>query len=136
MNVLQNETEMNVFSEEFSRKLTGGEVIFLNGDLGAGKTTFTRGLLKGLGYEGRVKSPTFTIMEPYELKDRHLYHYDLYRIADPSELEYLGLRDQLNGSDILVVEWPDRAGGLLKPDINISIEIGQNQSRRIDVILA
>jgi tRNA threonylcarbamoyladenosine biosynthesis protein TsaE len=129
---LHSEAEMNAFSAEVASGLKSGDIIFLEGNLGAGKTTFTRGLLRALGFEGRVKSPTFTLVEPYDLTDSHgffLYHYDLYRInIDSPEgenaevLENLGLRDQINQQDILVIEWPDRLKNMISPSINIQIE--------------
>ncbi|HCK80869.1 MAG TPA: tRNA (adenosine(37)-N6)-threonylcarbamoyltransferase complex ATPase subunit type 1 TsaE [Candidatus Competibacteraceae bacterium] len=98
---------------QLGRTLLPGCIIYLRGDLGAGKTTLARGLLHGLGHRGTVKSPTFTLVEPYELAGWRLFHWDLYRLSDPEELEYLGLREQLDGDAILLIEWPERGQGEL-----------------------
>jgi tRNA threonylcarbamoyladenosine biosynthesis protein TsaE len=92
-----------------------GMILFLQGDLGAGKTTFTRGFIKGLGYTGKVKSPTYTIVEPYEIYDQKLYHFDFYRLNDPQELEFIGLQDYFGQQAFILIEWPERASQLLPP---------------------
>lgn len=98
--------------------------IDLTGELGAGKTTLVRGLLRALGHAGPVRSPTFTLIEPYQVGERCLYHLDLYRLADPEELEYIGLRDLLRESPVLLVEWPERGGDVLPaPDLVIALRV-------------
>jgi tRNA threonylcarbamoyladenosine biosynthesis protein TsaE len=106
-----------------------GVTIHLRGDLGAGKTTLVRGFLRGRGHEGPVRSPTYTLIEPYELADGAVYHLDLYRLGDPEELEYLGLRDLLDGEVTLLIEWPERGEGWL-PAPDLVVEIAHRETGR------
>lgn len=119
---LDGEAAQMAFGRRIAAYLRPPCTIYLQGDLGTGKTTLTRGLLRGLGHRGTVRSPTYTLLEPYELESMRLYHLDLYRLGDPEELEYLGLRDLLDADSVLIVEWPERGQGILpSPDLSIRI---------------
>jgi len=111
-------------------------IIYLEGELGAGKTTLARGILHGLGHQGKVRSPTYTLVEPYPLAQGTIYHLDLYRLADPEELEWLGLRDMLETRALLLIEWPERgAGSLPAPDLVVRIT-PDNGGRSVDLVSA
>jgi tRNA threonylcarbamoyladenosine biosynthesis protein TsaE len=114
--------------KELVAQLSPGMLVFLEGDLGAGKTTLVRGILNAMGHTGSVKSPTYNLVEPYTIKGQAIFHFDLYRLMDAEELEYMGMRDYLNEQSICFVEWPDKGEGLLpSPDILIEIIINGNQ---------
>jgi tRNA threonylcarbamoyladenosine biosynthesis protein TsaE len=128
--ITHNEDEMMALGGELAAHCIQQPhcVVFLQGELGAGKTTLVRGFLRSLGYEGTVKSPTFTLVEHYRLSERDIYHFDFYRLTNPEELEYIGIRDYLSGESICLIEWPERATGMLPtPDIICQIDIDDNK---------
>ncbi len=113
--VLKDEAATLAFAQSFASQLKQGQSVYLHGDLGAGKTTLVRGILHALGHQGKVKSPTYTIVEPYQLTLGQLYHFDCYRFQDPEEWEAAGFRDYFNPHSICLVEWPEKVGDLLPP---------------------
>lgn len=124
---LDDEAATLAFGAKLARKLAPGLTFYLEGDLGAGKTTLVRGLLRALGYNGRVKSPTYTLVETYSLPAFELYHFDLYRMHDPREWLDAGFRDVNEGQAVSLIEWPEKAAGWLpQPDVVIRLRIGED----------
>src|SRR5690554_4241302 len=133
---IDNETDMVALGEQWGLHLTRtpqAMTLFLDGDLGAGKTTLTRGILRAFGHTGAVKSPTYTLVEAYEFPERRVYHFDLYRLGDPEELEYMGIRDYFDDHSISLIEWPARGAGYLpSPDWWLQVTV-EGVGRRISV---
>ncbi|RCX07198.1 tRNA (adenosine(37)-N6)-threonylcarbamoyltransferase complex ATPase subunit type 1 TsaE [Marinomonas foliarum] len=124
--------EKDVYGEELMESLGGavssvlkaGAVVYLEGDLGMGKTTLVRGMLRGLGHLGPVKSPTYTIVEPYELSGLEAFHFDLYRVSDAEELEFIGIRDYFSDSSLCLIEWAEMGRGILpEADLIVSLSL-------------
>jgi tRNA threonylcarbamoyladenosine biosynthesis protein TsaE len=126
---LPDEDATLAFGAALAYALTPGLTIYLIGDLGAGKTTLTRGVLRGLGYTGKVKSPTYNLVELYNVSSLYLYHFDFYRFADPQEWEDAGFREYFNAESVCLVEWPEKAGEFL-PAADLRIELVAEQSGR------
>lgn len=110
---IPNEAAMLGLGQGIAKAFPKNGIILLKGELGAGKTTLVKTVLRSLGHTGSVKSPTYTLVEPYYLEDRDIYHFDLYRLGDPEELEFIGVRDYFHEHALCLIEWPERAVGYL-----------------------
>lgn len=131
---LADEEAMVQFGARIAAVTQGSGLIFLEGDLGAGKTTLSRGVIRGFGHVGAVKSPTFTLVEPYEIGAVRAFHFDLYRLVDPEELEYVGIRDYFDTDALCLIEWPQKGAGFLpKPDLTITIT-AHNHGRMLKLL--
>lgn len=119
---LENESDTEILGGIMGEAVAESTTIFLLGDLGAGKTTFTRGFLRSRGWQGVVKSPTYTLVEAYDFSEIPVWHFDLYRLQDPEELELLGIRDYFADRSVRIVEWPEQGRGFLpEPDVIVRI---------------
>jgi len=127
---LENEAATLTLADHLAKASEGIGCIYLHGELGTGKTTLSRGIVRHFGYSGAVKSPTFTLVEPYELEACRIYHFDLYRLSDPAELEYLGVDDYFSQDSLCLVEWPEKGRGFL-PDPDLEIDLQVHQKGRI-----
>lgn len=135
---LANEAETERLGQHLAHAILSakqGFTVFLQGTLGMGKTTLSRGLIRGLGHQGSVKSPTYTLVEPYEHLSPIAYHFDLYRLGDPEELEYVGIRDYFQGDNVCLIEWAERGQGIL-PEADLVIRLETQDEGRSAAILA
>ncbi len=122
--ILHNLADTQALGLQLWNQLPEKNLVFLEGELGAGKTTLVRSILNAAGYQGAVKSPTFTLVEEYEIAGRKIFHFDLYRLVDPEELEWIGIRDYLAQESLCFIEWAQRGTGFLpKPDLIIQLNI-------------
>ncbi|QTP59953.1 tRNA (adenosine(37)-N6)-threonylcarbamoyltransferase complex ATPase subunit type 1 TsaE [Billgrantia antri] len=131
---LADEDRQVIFGQCLGAAMKGRGRIYLEGELGAGKTTLTRGILRACGHAGAVKSPTYTLVEPYELKGGRVYHFDLYRLGDAEELEFIGGRDLFADDALSIVEWPSRGEGWLPPpDLSVTLSLdGAGREARLE----
>ncbi len=136
---IADEAAMQLLGGELARCVAKGSLWTLSGELGAGKSVLVRAVIHALGYEGRVKSPTYTLIESYDVTGQadgrinSIAHLDLYRLQDPAELDYLGFDDVINDHDLVMIEWPEQGGGRVpRPDLHISITYAAEDQRRVE----
>ncbi len=130
---LADETATLDFAEKLIPYLEGQPLVFLEGQLGAGKTTLVRGILRSIGHTGSVKSPTYTLLEPYEVAGRTIYHFDLYRIGDGEELDFIGIDELIDADALKLIEWAERgAARLPTPDVTIRLSL-EGEGRHVEV---
>ena len=128
------EAQLTAFAAKIAMILVSGDVVYLRGELGTGKTTFARAIIQQMGRVDSVTSPTFTLIETYDLNEVLVAHLDLYRIESEAEMEGVGLRDYLDGDWICLIEWPDRAPGML-PDPDLTIDLAYEGKGRSAVLV-
>jgi tRNA threonylcarbamoyladenosine biosynthesis protein TsaE len=128
---LADESATIAIGEKLGAILAGRAVVYLDGQLGAGKTTLCRGIMRAFGHSGAVKSPTYTLVEPYEFENVMLFHFDLYRLGDAEELEFMGIRDYFQQESVCLIEWPGRGEGAIpRADIVLSLAV-EGEGRRL-----
>ena len=129
--LLNSEHETIILAKSLAKIIPQNIIVYLQGELGAGKTTLVRGFLQGVGFNKAVRSPTYTLVEPYDELEIPIYHFDLYRLQNPEELEYIGIRDFIAKQGICFFEWPEKGVGILPPaDLSIKLLV-QNDKREV-----
>jgi tRNA threonylcarbamoyladenosine biosynthesis protein TsaE len=131
--ILNNVDDTEAFGRLLLSALPKKCLVFLNGQLGAGKTSLVRGMLRAAGYEATVRSPTYSLVEEYKLSEQSIYHFDLYRLKDAEELEWMGMSDYLNDNALCLIEWPEMGEGFLPTaDVEISLNVVE-EGRRLEI---